>query len=849
MRRRAQGMRRYLPAALALLIGVVLSYVFYFVSRAQRVARAEEEFERRAGNVVSALSSGLRSDIEVLEGVVGLFESSEVVTWAEFTRFTGLFVDRTPGIEAIEWVPIVPADRRAAVEAEATRILGFPFRIRPDDSAEDTAKSPDGTTYPIFYITPFEGNEEALGLDLGASPVRAKALAQAARTGAAAATPVDTLVRGGIGYHVALPVQRAGRTVGFIVGVYRLDKEIESSLALIDEPIDFILVVPAVAPGDHLIFQFHTDTDRLLPHPEGAAFPERPPDFIRWATVEVDDVRWSLVLYATPGFLATTGGTDSWIVLAAGLLLTGLLTAYLIVSARRAERMSAINAALEREAGARARVQRNLRESEEEQRFLAETSAILVSSLDYEATLRGIARLALPKLADWSLVHTMEPDGTIRRLEVAGPDPELEAQARRLLAASRSDPSNLENPIIRALRRGKPELLREISPSDIERLAQTPEERRFMEALKLRSAMVVPLVARGRTLGAITFAVTGDRAPYDQSDLELAEELARRAALAVDNARLYMEAQQASQAKSDFLAVMSHELRTPLNAIIGYADLMKLGIPEPPTKAQEEQIARIHASARHLLDLIEEILSFSRLEAAEEVLRRERFDLGSLIRDVVASVEPLGTAKGLAIHVDLPDHEIPVVTDPDKLQRILRNILSNAIKFTEEGEVRVRVRQRDGFVAIDIEDTGIGISSEDLEHIFEPFWQAEAPTTRRKGGTGLGLAVASRLAHLLGGQIFARSEPGKGSVFTVEIPVSASDSRGLAASVAARDAGASAPGTFAVTCAISVSPRIGTEELGNGRAERAQDGRVGPRGGGRVRRLACASAPPRRHRR
>jgi signal transduction histidine kinase len=341
--------------------------------------------------------------------------------------------------------------------------------------------------------------------------------------------------------------------------------------------------------------------------------------------------------------------------------------------------------------------------------------------------------------------------------------------------------------------------------------------------------MVVPLIARDETLGTMVFASAESGRRYEARDLELATDLAARAAMAIDTARLFHDVeesrrqleQQASQleeqatelaraateadamneelqrtnqelglrseaaemararavvanrAKSDFLAVMSHELRTPLQAIIGYTELIADGITGPVTDEQREQLGRVRASSHHLLSLIDEILTFSRVDAGKEEVRVERVDVCALAREAIALVEPNAEAKGIAITAHVPATACHVETDPTKVRQILLNLLSNAVKFTEHGEVALTLQPGADSVSIAVRDTGLGIAPENLERIFDPFWQVEHMRARRIAGTGLGLSVTRKLARLLGGDITVESRLGRGSTFTVHLPFSA----------------------------------------------------------------------------
>ena len=232
------------------------------------------------------------------------------------------------------------------------------------------------------------------------------------------------------------------------------------------------------------------------------------------------------------------------------------------------------------------------------------------------------------------------------------------------------------------------------------------------------------------------------------------------------------EAERANRAKNDFLAVMSHELRTPLNAIMGYGSLLRDGIPDPATPGQRQQLERIGASAKHLLALIDEVLTLSRLDLGRERITPERVGIATLCEEAAAMMEPEASRKGLALTLHLPDPVYTMTTDAGKLRQALVNLIGNAVKFTDRGEVQVRAWGEDmgSVVVFEIEDTGLGISAEHLPLVFDAFWQVDQAPTRRVGGTGLGLHVTRRLVRLLGGDVVARSVLGEGSCFTIRVP-------------------------------------------------------------------------------
>ena len=417
------------------------------------------------------------------------------------------------------------------------------------------------------------------------------------------------------------------------------------------------------------------------------------------------------------------------------------------------------------------------RQAQQAAHYLSRASALLAASLDYEATLAAVAQMVVPELADWCAVQLVDEAGAAAQVAVAHADPSRVELARELNRRYPPDPAR--DPVVSAvLATGEAALITEIDDAMLVRGARDDDHLRLIRELGLRSAIVAPLAAGGRVLGTITLIAAESGRRYGDRDLQLATEIARRAGMAVENARLYAaaqtardEAQQANRAKSEFLAVMSHELRTPLNAIGGYAELVEMGVHGPVTEAQRQALERIRRSQRHLLSLINDVLNYARIEAA-----RVRYDLADVpVDETLGSLEallaPQMEAKELRYEYAGCDPALQLRGDEEKVRQILLNLLSNAVKFTPQGgRVWISVAADAESVGVVVADSGVGIPADKLESVFEPFVQLGRGLTSGQEGTGLGLAISRDLARGMGGDLTLESVPGEGSAFTLRLP-------------------------------------------------------------------------------
>jgi signal transduction histidine kinase len=408
-------------------------------------------------------------------------------------------------------------------------------------------------------------------------------------------------------------------------------------------------------------------------------------------------------------------------------------------------------------------------------RFLADATTSLSSSLDYATTLSALAHLCVGRIADWALVYAVDDKGVPRRLAVAHCEPDKAHLAEELQSIPIG--ARTAHPVLEVLRTRAPKIVHDVSGESLEAMTADAREREIVRALGLSSFLVVPMIARGHPLGAIALVASSPERRFSDDDVTLASDIAGRAALAIDNARLYGNVQKANQSKTDFLAVVSHDLRTPLTAILGYSDLLAMGVPDPISDGTRQRVDRIRTAAKHLQYLINELLAFARLEAGREELRTASIDLVGVVSDVAAVMEPIAKERGLDLSVRVPEQPVRIMTDPDKVRQILLNLVGNAVKYTKSGGVTVELAGDDpNGVHLRVRDTGDGIAAEHLPRIFDPFWQVDPSQRSQGGGTGLGLSVVKHLSALLGGRVSVKSTVGAGSVFTLWLPATGAPS-------------------------------------------------------------------------
>jgi signal transduction histidine kinase len=419
-------------------------------------------------------------------------------------------------------------------------------------------------------------------------------------------------------------------------------------------------------------------------------------------------------------------------------------------------------------------------QASERAEYLASASRDLSLSLDEPATRDTVRRLGLPRPGTWCIVDVIESNGAIHRLSVIHPDPAKQPLAHLLedqWPSVQGESTDAADPA-HALRVAQPTVLNGDSGAALVLAAHGEAHLRILREIGFGSLLVVPLVVRARVQGAITFVSPAGDPPFSQDEIGLAVDIAARCAMALDNARLYREAdalrvaaEAANQSKSQFLATMSHELRTPLNAIGGFTELLEMGIDGPVTEKQRGALARIKASQRHLTILITEILDFVRIESGRMEYHFGQTDLAEALADVARMLGGLAKGKGLTLAIPPGNAGVVAWADADRVRQILVNLMMNAVKYTPAGgTITVSCADAGETAVARVADTGPGIPADRVQSIFDPFVQLTSGLTDRRGGVGLGLSISRDLARAMHGDVVLESTGSGGSCFTLVLP-------------------------------------------------------------------------------
>ena len=409
--------------------------------------------------------------------------------------------------------------------------------------------------------------------------------------------------------------------------------------------------------------------------------------------------------------------------------------------------------------------------SEETSRYLARVSGVLAGVVDYESTLQKVANLAVPYFADWSSVDVAAEDGSLRRLAVAHQYAEKIKLADSLMRQSPSESSSAVG-IHSVMRTGLPEIVTEITDEFLAQTAGDEQQLEILRSLGLKSYICVPLTVAGKTLGVLTFATAESGRQYTEADLNLATDLANRAAVAIENTQLYQSLRDADRRKDEFLATLAHELRNPLAPIRNSLQILKM----PQLDLETLEMARdvIERQVHNLVRLVDDLLDVSRVMQGKIELKRKIVELAEVVSRAIETAQPLVDAQQHELTLQMPAESLLVVVDPVRMAQVIGNLLTNAAKYTDLGGRIFLSAERDADIAVlRVRDTGIGMAAEMLPRVFELFMQVDHASTKAQGGLGIGLTLVKNLVEMHGGTVDAHSEGlGLGSEFVVRLPIS-----------------------------------------------------------------------------
>lgn len=401
--------------------------------------------------------------------------------------------------------------------------------------------------------------------------------------------------------------------------------------------------------------------------------------------------------------------------------------------------------------------------------LLVQATSILSDGLNHKRSLQYLADLLVPHLADWCTISLVDGSGDLQQVAVSHRNPALVRAAKELDRKYPSPPDARYGPSA-VVRTGDPEFIRRVDPAKLESLAYNEAHAEFLRDLKLNSTLTVPIKLRGRVLGALTLIYADSGRRYTRHDLLFAEELAGRAAREIENARLFRAvensrdaAEEMSRLKSAFLANMSHEIRTPLTSILGFASLLEQRVADEHRPLAEY----IRRGGKRLLETLDAVLSLSQLESDTKQFDLRPLEVGSLAEEIVVLMRPKAEEKGLLLEFERNPEPLIALADSGAVTSVLQNLIGNAIKFTISGHIEVAITETEDVIRIDVTDTGVGMETAFLDHLFQPFYQESTGWSRSYEGSGLGLAITRKLIDKMNGRLEVDTEKNKGSRFSV----------------------------------------------------------------------------------
>ncbi len=742
--------RTRLSVILPMALIVIVSILLYFQMRNDLRQASQLQFDRRTDPLILALNKAKQTYLDNLYAIEGLFLASQHVDRHEFRQFVSGSLQRHPELQALEWVPRVPAAEKEAYQRQAhlDGLPGYQFVEKlADGQMVPVGDRPE--YFPIYYLEPMAGNQAALGFDLASNQTRRQALDLARDSGQPVASPrIRLLQETGEQYGVliVLPIYHQGQDIssvdqrrqqlhGYALGVIRIGDMVAAAWQDFDlADVHYRLRDMTALKGSQLLLSNFVDDE--------SEDVSGPPDADRLSGKDIHSATyldfagrlWWLEFFPTAKFLDEVDSPEPRRLLLGGLLIASFLGAFILIIVGRSamiaqivkdrtEDLTSANAELAKSVEERRQMMAALRESEAKARTIVDTAVDAIITIDE----RGIVQ-SFNSAAERIFGYTADEviGGNVNRLQPEPFHSEHDGYLRHYLETGQKKVIGIGREVIGRHKDGH-EIPIDLAVSEVE-----------LDNKRLFTGIIRDIT---------------DRKHAEQELLEAKE-----------------KAEAASQAKSDFLASMSHEIRTPMNAIIGMAELLE---ETTLTQEQREYVHVFQTAGETLLSLINDILDISKLEAGHLELEQIDFDLRELLEKTCEILALRAHKKGLELACHLaPDTPERLQGDPLRLRQVLVNLIGNAIKFTEQGEIVVEVGaerpvppDQPAELLFSVRDTGIGIPPEKQQTIFERFTQVDASTTRQYGGTGLGLNISQRIVEAIGGRIWVESEAGKGSTF------------------------------------------------------------------------------------
>ena len=740
-------LRDWSIAALIFVLGIVMTLGLYVTLRNLEHQEMANEFVDAAQTHQLLFQNSIEGYLDGLDGLSRFYASTATFNRSRFRNFIISYIDANPEIQALEWIPRVSQDARTRYESTA-RGDGFADFVISERSPEGTlvAATLRAEYYPVYYIEPIEGNEVALGFDLASNETRLTALEKARDTGRIVATARIKLVQEAsqqFGFLVFKPVYKQGtepstidarrlNIEGFMLGVFRIGDILETSLAPIRSRFtNFDITVRDIsAPTEKQLLHF-LKAEKATPSPPVSSTTSQLKDsqaqFEHTVSFKVADRQWSVTLATDELRMTFNQQLAGWAILLIGLMFTTLVTFYYLSSRYN----------------------------------IIKTQKLVQKRTNELSRSEGLIRSVLETVGDG--VITINERGTVQSIN----------RAAEIIFGYKAD-EVIGNNIVMLM----PDPYAAEHDGYLRRYQDTAEKRiigigREVEGLRKDGAhfpldlVVSEVVFEGKS---IYTGLVRDITEKKESDKKLHDYAQQLEWTNIEISDALKKAEEATLAKSAFLASMSHELRTPLNSIIGFSSVLRKNKAQNLNEKDLKYLERLTVNATDLLNLINDILDISKIEAGELALDEAETDLGELIHETVDQMKGHGKAGETQIVVELPENVEPLRTDRTRLKQVLVNLIGNALKFTNKGTVTVavEVNPADRSVAkISVKDTGIGIPADRLQMIFEAFQQADNSISRKYGGTGLGLAISMRICQAMDCGLLVESEEGVGSTFTL----------------------------------------------------------------------------------